>query len=113
VDVLYEGLKRIKCRVIWCLRGKEFHHSDNTDFKVGPWWPQAEILAHKATRVGISHCGFGGCLEFLAAGIPMATFAHFGDQTGNEACIVSRGYGIKLNKRNLFFGLERFTFVRP
>ena len=43
----------------------------------------------------------------------MATFAHFGDQTGNEACIVSRGYGLKLNKHYLFFGLERFTFVRP
>jgi UDP:flavonoid glycosyltransferase YjiC (YdhE family) len=39
VEVFYEGLKRIKCRVIWCLRGKEFHHSDNPDFKVGPWWP--------------------------------------------------------------------------
>lgn len=43
----------------------------------------------------------------------MATFAHFGDQTGNEKAIVERGYGIKLNKRNLFFNLERFTFLRP
>ncbi len=43
----------------------------------------------------------------------MATFAHFGDQTGNEKAIVERGYGIKLNKRNLFMNLERFTFLRP
>ena len=27
--------------------------------------------------------------------------------------MVSRGYGIKLKKRNLFFGLERFTFEKP
>jgi hypothetical protein len=43
----------------------------------------------------------------------MATFAHFGDQTGNEDIIIERGYGVKLNRNRIFFSHERHTFMRP
>ena len=43
----------------------------------------------------------------------MATFAHFGDQNGNEEIIVNRGYGVKLNNNHLFFAMERYTFMMP
>lgn len=43
----------------------------------------------------------------------MATFAHFGDQTGNEDIIIDRGYGVKLNRNRIFFAHERHTFMRP
>lgn len=43
----------------------------------------------------------------------MATFPHFGDQTGNEEIIIDRGYGVRLNRNRLFFSFERFSFIRP
>lgn len=53
---------------------------DDDRFIVSSWLPQIEILNHPAVEAGMTHCGFGGTVEFLMCGVPMLTFPHFGDQ---------------------------------
>ena len=52
---------------------------NDPNFWISSWCPQIEILAHPACKVGLTHGGFGGCLEFIDFGIPMVLFPHFGD----------------------------------
>ena len=52
---------------------------DNENFWVRPWIPQVEVLAHPALKAGLTHCGFGGTLEFISAGKPIVAFPHFDD----------------------------------
>ena len=68
------------CKVVWSLKD-ELKIPDQADpnFWVRPWIPQVEVLAHPALKVGLSHCGFGGTLEFIAAGKPIVAFPHFID----------------------------------
>lgn len=79
IDALYEGVKRLGYRVIWSLRGIEWNHKDDPDWWVSPWCPQMEILAHPGLKAGMTHCGFGGTLEFISAGVPIMAFPHFAD----------------------------------
>lgn len=58
--------------------------------------PQTELLSHPAVKAGISHCGFGSLLDFVAAGVPLLTFPHFADQSINARLLVEAGGGIEL-----------------
>lgn len=80
IDALYYGLKKLGCRVVWSIK-KEFHLpvEDDPDFWVQPWVPQVELLAHPAIKAGLSHCGWGGTMEFIAAGVPVVGWPHFFD----------------------------------
>lgn len=64
---------------------KDFKIPDENDpnFWIKPWIPQVEVLAHPAIKAGLTHCGFGGTLEFIAAGKPIVAFPHFIDQPPN------------------------------
>lgn len=70
VKALYEGISKIpKTRVIWSLK-KEYEKFlpsdiDESRFWTSSWLPQVELLAHPAVKAGLSHCGFGGTLEFI------------------------------------------------
>ena len=53
-------------------------------------------MAHPAVKAGLCHCGFGGSLEFINAGIPIICLPHFGDQGLNAQIISDAGIGILL-----------------
>ena len=40
------------------------------------------------------HAGFGGCLEFINAGLPTLTFPHFGDQGIVAQTMIDAGVSI-------------------
>ena len=65
-------------KVIWSLRDKAIPEN-NPNFWISAWIPQVEVLSHPAIKCGLSHGGFGGCLEFINAGVPMVCFPHFSD----------------------------------
>jgi len=44
---MFDGLKKVGCRVIWSLKDKKLPNED-PDFWVKPWVPQVELLAHPA-----------------------------------------------------------------
>lgn len=85
---MYQGIHNIpKTRVIWSLKeeGSKYlpKDLDTSKFFVSPWLPQVELLCHPSVKAGLTHCGFGGTLEFISAGIPMVCLPHFGDQPTN------------------------------
>ena len=44
----------------------------------------------------MSHCGFGGTLEFINFGVPMACFPHFGDQIANSELLCNANAAVYL-----------------
>ena len=74
-------------------------------FWVNPWIPQIEVLAHPATKVGITHGGLGGSFEFIYTNTVPLLLPHFGDQGFNADNFINRGAGLclfdtKIGKRN-------------
>lgn len=66
------------------------------------------MLAHPACKAGLTHCGFGGTLEFIAMRVPVVTFPHFSDQPLNADQIVDAGAGIHLlDKLRYTMGIVR------
>mmetsp|Transcript_4808 Transcript_4808/g.8245 ORF Transcript_4808/g.8245 Transcript_4808/m.8245 type:complete len:333 (+) Transcript_4808:479-1477(+) len=98
VDALYNGLKNLPVRVIWSLKQIELFKSyeKDPDFWVRKWIPQPELLMHPSLKAGMTHCGFGGAMEFLGHGIPIACFPHFIDQPPNTMQVERMGCGISL-----------------
>ncbi|XP_074660612.1 2-hydroxyacylsphingosine 1-beta-galactosyltransferase-like [Tubulanus polymorphus] len=58
------------------------------------WLPQRDILAHRNTRLFITHCGNAGLHETLYGGVPVLGIPFYGDQPANAQKIERRGYGL-------------------
>ena len=67
-----------------------------------PWLPQNDILAHKNTKLFISHCGNNAQFESLYHAVPIICLPIFGDQHYNARRIHRKGYG-------LYFNIAKFT----
>ncbi|WMV38588.1 hypothetical protein MTR67_031973 [Solanum verrucosum] len=52
------------------------------------WAPQVNILAHKATRAFISHCGWNSTIESLWHGVPIVTWPLYAEQRMNAFQLV-------------------------
>lgn len=97
--VLFEALKKVGCSVVWSLKADK--HSVLPDashpaFHVSAWLPQPTLLAHPKVAAVITHCGWGGTLECIAAGKPVLTLPFFGDQIDNAKLLVKSGMGVHL-----------------
>ena len=67
-----------------------------------PWLPQNDILAHKNTKLFISHCGNNAQFESLYHAVPIICLPIFGDQHYNARRIHRKGYGH-------YFNIAKFT----
>eukprot|EP00913_Durusdinium_trenchii_P033016 g30908.t1 len=91
VRVIFNGLKKAKCRVVWSLKEEkqEFLPSkEDPDFFISKWLPQAELLQDPAIKLVITHCGWGGIMETLIAGKPMAIVSHRGFDTAEAPRLI-------------------------
>ena len=52
----------------------------------------------------MTHCGFGGTLEFINFGIPLACFPHFGDQIPNSELLCNAKAAVYLPNKKIEFG---------
>ena len=113
-------MKNIGCRVVWSLNDKwlsilEENPKENPKFWVSGWIPQIEVLNHKAVKAGLTHCGWGGCQEFVGAGLPVVTFPHFDDQPVNSSLLVDRKVAVLMHykERDPFNFEELTTYKDP
>ncbi|KAF6162307.1 hypothetical protein GIB67_008436 [Kingdonia uniflora] len=81
---------------LWVVREKEerklpTHFKDEISDKglVVTWCPQLEVLAHRAIRCFVSHCGWNSTLEALSLGVPIVGLPRNSDQTTNAKFIES------------------------
>lgn len=94
---MFYGLKKTGFKVVWSIRDNKMPEED-PNFWISDWVPQIEVLAHPALKAGLTHCGFGGCLEFINAGKPIVAFPHFFDQPANAKLLVEQGAAVLLHE---------------
>ncbi|XP_055337297.1 uncharacterized protein LOC129587527 [Paramacrobiotus metropolitanus] len=100
------ALVSLKQPFIWALRPSQQDHlpdivqrltgedfSMELSYLIVPWVQQKAVLAHKATGVFISHCGWNSTLESASYGVPIVAWPFFGDQPLNAAFVEQRGIG--------------------
>ncbi|KAI4299179.1 hypothetical protein L6164_032662 [Bauhinia variegata] len=82
-----EALEESGVPFIWSLKDplkgflpNGFLERTNMRGEVVPWAPQAQVLAHDAIGVFVTHCGFSSLTESIANGVPMICRPYFGDQ---------------------------------
>jgi hypothetical protein len=110
VRTLAEGLARVSsAAVVWSLpsESRDFFPTDlNSEqwkgtFWVSAWLPQPAILAHPATKLVITHCGWGGTMEVIATAQPVLALPFKADQPMNAALLVSAGAAVMLPKKQV------------
>lgn len=73
-----------KYTFLWKFETKESLPIDlPKNVKIQEWMPQSDILAHKNTKLFMSHCGLLSIQEALWYGVPILGFPVFGDQPQN------------------------------
>ncbi|XP_024926694.1 UDP-glycosyltransferase 71K1-like [Ziziphus jujuba] len=89
------GLERSGHRFLWSMRvpqpakGPDDILPEGFSERIGGrglicgWAPQMEVLAHKAIKGFVSHCGWNSILESLWFGVPIATWPIYAEQQMN------------------------------
>ncbi|KAK6579966.1 hypothetical protein PZA11_007674 [Diplocarpon coronariae] len=70
----------------------------NGNILLSPWVPQRAVLAHKATKLFISHAGSASAFEAMYHGVPTLCVPHHGDQNANALRCELNGVGFRLDK---------------
>merc|ERR1712151_606770 len=84
------------CAMIWALKEDQqafLPTARPSRFFINKWLPQAEALQLKEVAVVVTHCGWGGFMETVAAGKPIVATPFMGDQPDNAKLAVERGMG--------------------
>jgi len=81
-------------------------------FLVLPWFPQAETVRLPEVKLAITHCGWGGLMEILAAGKPLVAVPFRGDQPSNAVAAYRQGVCEVLEKDRLSAALVRSAVKR-
>ncbi|XP_023298638.2 UDP-glucosyltransferase 2 [Lucilia cuprina] len=74
-----------------------------SNVKCQAWWPQSSILNYPQTKLFITHGGKGSITESQLYGVPMLGIPFFGDQKVNVDKMVNKGFGLKLDLRNITY----------
>ncbi|XP_074660127.1 UDP-glucuronosyltransferase 2B17-like [Tubulanus polymorphus] len=101
--VFIEAFSKLKQRVVWrYIPNGELERVKLPDnVMVSKWLPQNDLLAHKNTKVFVTHCGSNGQTEAIYHGVPMLGVPIQGDQPYNAYRIVAKGFGLKVDFRRL------------
>ncbi|XP_021912896.1 uncharacterized protein LOC110826504 [Zootermopsis nevadensis] len=99
-DAFLKAFSQLKQKVLWKWETETLPgQPDNV--RLGKWFPQADILAHRNIRLFMTHGGLLSTQEALNRGVPMVGIPVFGDQTLNMARAKSAGYGVMLSFHNI------------
>ncbi|XP_013393120.1 UDP-glucuronosyltransferase 2C1-like [Lingula anatina] len=90
IKKMVEAFGKIKYGVIWKHTGPK-PDSVTPNVKLLPWLPQNDLLAHRNTKLFISHFGLGGAFESFYHGVPVIGLPLNGDQYYNSNRAQHRG----------------------
>ncbi|GAB4831696.1 hypothetical protein Ancab_005708 [Ancistrocladus abbreviatus] len=105
------GLESSGYRFLWVVKTSKVDREDKENLRdligetffertrdrgvvVKEWVHQEQILAHPATGVFISHCGWNSIMEAARHGMPMVAWPQLGDQKVNARVVEKTGLGI-------------------
>uniref|UniRef100_A0A0K8SR35 UDP-glucuronosyltransferase n=2 Tax=Lygus hesperus TaxID=30085 RepID=A0A0K8SR35_LYGHE len=101
-DAFVNVFKGLKQKVLWKWKnGTDIPKIDAPNVVVSTWFPQQDILAHKNTKLFITHGGLLSMSEAVNYGVPLVGIAIFGDQPKNIVRMTTAGYGVGLKFDNL------------
>ncbi|XP_055337370.1 uncharacterized protein LOC129587586 [Paramacrobiotus metropolitanus] len=109
------ALLSLQVPFIWSLRESEHQHlpadiqrkikhqfdAPGGHFLVLPWVPQKLVLAHPATAVFVSHCGWNSTLEAVSSGVPVVAWPMYADQYMNAEFLEREAAAVKLEETGL------------
>lgn len=109
LEALFYGLKSLtpKVAVAWSLKEEQHQQLPGgiealpSHFFVQKWLPQGEALQLGEVAVVVTHCGFGGLNETIAAGKPLVALPFRADQPANAKLAKERGLAEVLKPRKL------------
>jgi glucuronosyltransferase len=100
IDALMKVFGKLKQRVIFKWETDSLPGQPDNVI-TGKWLPQDDILAHKNTKLFISHCGLGGVAESLYHAVPIIAMPLWGDQMSNAERIIEEGWAVRINYATL------------
>lgn len=101
LQALFDVFAKLKQRIIWKWEGAVVPPQKSENILMLNWLPQNDILAHRNTRLFISHCGLGGVTEAKFHGVPILGIPVFGDQPKNAKAIANEGWALELPYANI------------
>lgn len=103
--IFVNTFRKLKQRVLWKFEGDNVKDLP-PNVMVKQWLPQDDILAHKNTKLFISHCGISSYNEALYHGVPIVGVPIVGDQPMNAKKAFDEGWAeyvvlVDLTQENL------------
>jgi len=94
VELLFQSFALLQdSSIVWSLKQPQQEFVDTSDprFHFSSWLPQSMLLASDLVDGVVTHCGWGGTLECIAGGKPVAVLPFFGDQMDNARLLLAAG----------------------
>ncbi|CAB0037707.1 unnamed protein product [Trichogramma brassicae] len=93
IDAFVHVLSSLPYNVVWKWDGG-FIPNLPPSVRVGPWWPQQDLLGHRGLRAFVSHGGLLSLHEAAYHGAPTLVLPVFCDHDGNAAQAAKLGYAL-------------------
>ena len=103
--IFAQAFSRLPQRVVWRFKDsanavQQYKFSDN--IMLAPWLPQADLLAHRNTKLFITHCGLNGMFEAAHFGVPVVAVPLSADQFNQASKMVDYiGMGLQVDIETL------------
>eukprot|EP00927_Polykrikos_kofoidii_P050627 TRINITY_DN4451_c0_g1_i1.p1 TRINITY_DN4451_c0_g1~~TRINITY_DN4451_c0_g1_i1.p1 ORF type:complete len:544 (-),score=84.30 TRINITY_DN4451_c0_g1_i1:139-1770(-) len=101
---LNEMVEQLGLRILWSLRASQQEKlasvlpiNQGVSIRIEKFTPQPEVLQHGSVKVFLSHCGWGGVTDTIAAGVPVLGYPGMAEQFLNARSLEEAGAGIMLN----------------
>ncbi|KAB0804986.1 hypothetical protein PPYR_01956 [Photinus pyralis] len=99
LDEIVKCFAKLKLKVVWKFEKRSLQLPSNV--YADEWLPQTDILAHPNVKAFVTHGGRLSTIEALHYGVPVIGIPFFSDQEYNIADCVNKGYGVRLNYKEL------------
>lgn len=93
---MVSAFQQLDLDVVWRVK---LQSPDPNQILTSLWVPQNDLLAHKNTKLFVSHCGMNGQYEGFYHAVPTLCLPFFGDMGYNAQRSVVKGFGLQADIR--------------